>query len=91
MSETNERVWEMRRKLNFREVPEPQTCSNCEHAKGSVKRGEGYDECEETGAVLSWHLMKKTVCDCWKAKHVPTARDTALAKLTAADRRALGL
>ena len=59
---------ELEKRCNFREVPEPNACSNCDHPKGSIKLGEGYDRCEATGLVLSWHLKHKRVCDAWKKR-----------------------
>ena len=77
--------------LNFRKVPELHTCSNCDEAKCDIKLGEGYDRCKVTGQVLYWPKKRSQVCDAWKAKHVPTAREEAIARLSAKDRRALGL
>ena len=47
--------------------------------------------CEVHGKVICWHDRRRRVCDAWDKKHVPTAWDKALAKLTADERRALGL
>lgn len=80
-----------REKYNFREVSEQQTCANCDNAKGDIQLGEGYDRCAVHQRVLYWPTKKKQVCDAWKKKYVPTARDKALAKLNAEDKRVLGL
>ena len=77
--------------VNFREVPEPETCLNCDNSKCYLK-SEGYNECQLTGHVMVWGTLSKYVCDEWKKKPpVNTVRKKALAKLTAEEKKELGL
>ena len=80
-----------RKKFNFRKVSEQRTCHNCDNAKGDVSLSEGYDRCIVHQTVLYCAYKRKHVCDAWEKKRPPTVRERALSKLTAEERRALGI
>ena len=78
---------------NFRKNPEPvlpDSCKLC--ADLGYYAEEGYSKCKINGEVMAWGTLHLHVCDCFKVRPPePTPRQKAMAKLTAADKRALGL
>ena len=75
--------------LNFRVLPNHKSCKSCNHI--TCGTDQGAFGCKKLGFKCQYWDGRRYVCDAYEPKHVPTAREIALCKLTPEDKKALGL